>query len=247
MSTASRRTFALTLAVGALLAACGDDTTTNNAAAAIATTTAATSETTAPADTPADTAVGSVAGTMPEGCAPADGSAAKQATFAAYPPVCIEPGKGYKAAIETNQGTLNITLRADIAPMTVNSFVNLARYHYFDGTTCHRAIQNFVVQCGDPTALGTGGPGYEFADELPTEAYQIGSIAMANAGPDTNGSQFFIISGTNGTALPPLYSLFGQVDEADLALVAGLDALANSSDGAPIQPIDIVSVTITEL
>jgi len=228
MSTASRRTFALTVAVGALLAACGDDTTTNNAAAA-----AATRETTAPADT--------------EECAPADGSATKQATFAAYPPECIEPGKGYRAAIETNQGTLNITLRADIAPMTVNSFVNLARYHYFDGTTCHRAIKNFVVQCGDPTALGTGGPGYEFADELPTEAYQIGSIAMANAGPDTNGSQFFIISGTNGTALPPQYSLFGQVDEADLALVAGLDALANSSDGAPIQPIDIISVTITEL
>ena len=225
MSRALRRTFTATLAIGALLlAACGDDTTTSS------------DNTSADAGT----------GTTVEGCAPADGSAAKQATFAAYPPVCIEPGKGYAATIETNQGTLHITLRADIAPMTVNSFVNLARYHYFDGTTCHRAIQNFVVQCGDPTAKGTGGPGYEFQDELPTEAYQIGSIAMANAGPNTNGSQFFIISGSNGAALPPSYSLFGQVDAADMGVVAKLDALGNPSDGPPLQPIDIISITIIE-
>jgi len=244
MSTAFRRTFALTVAVGALLAACGDDTTTNDAttidaADTTADTAAAVSETTA--------AAGSGTGGLPEGCAAADGSAAKQSAFTAYPPVCIEPGKGYAAVIETNHGTLHATLRADIAPMTVNSFINLARYHYFDGTTCHRAIQNFVVQCGDPTATGTGGPGYEFPDELPQEAYQIGSIAMANAGPNTNGSQFFIISGTNGAALPPQYSLFGQVDEADLPLVAELDKLGNPSNGGPIEPIDIVSVTITEL
>ncbi|HRB05511.1 MAG TPA: peptidylprolyl isomerase, partial [Ilumatobacteraceae bacterium] len=116
-------------------------------------------------------------------------------------------GKAYAAVLETNHGTLHIALRADIAPKTVNSFVNLARYHYFDGTTCHRAIQNFVVQCGDPTATGGGGPGYEFQDELPQEPYTIGSIAMANAGPNTNGSQFFIITGGNGAALPPNYSL----------------------------------------
>ena len=235
MSRALRRTVSLTIAIGVLLAACGDDSTTSSNTAVDA---GAAATTTVAAVAPAATA---------EVCAPADGSAAKQTTFAAYPPVCIEPGKGYAAVIETNQGTLHITLRADIAPMTVNSFVNLARYHYFDGTTCHRAIQNFVVQCGDPTATGTGGPGYEFQDELPTEAYQIGSIAMANAGPNTNGSQFFIISGSNGAALPPSYSLFGQVDAADMGLVATLDALGNPSDGPPLQPIDIVSVTITEL
>lgn len=232
MSRALRRTIALTVAIGALLAACGDDTISDTAVDVGA---GATTTTIAVAETDANV------------CAPADGSAAKQTTFTAYPPVCIEPDKAYAAVIETNQGTLHITLRADVAPLTVNSFVNLARYHYFDGTTCHRAIQNFVVQCGDPTATGTGGPGYEFADELPTEAYQIGSIAMANAGPNTNGSQFFIISGSNGAALPPRYSLFGQVDEADMGLVATLDALGNPSDGPPLQPIDIVSVTITEL
>ena len=226
MSRAFRRTLTLTIAVGALLAACGDDTTTESGG-----TTASTSAATGDPSTV---------------CAPADGSAAKQATFTQYPPVCIEPGKGYAAVIETNHGTLHATLRADIAPMTVNSFVNLARYHYFDGTTCHRAIKDFVVQCGDPTATGQGGPGYEFADELPTEAYQVGSIAMANAGPSTNGSQFFIITGPNGAALPPQYSLFGQVDEADLPLVADLNALSNTADGPPLEPIDIISVTITE-
>jgi cyclophilin family peptidyl-prolyl cis-trans isomerase len=185
--------------------------------------------------------------TVPDGCAPADGSAAQQREFAEGPPMCLQNGKTYRAVIETNHGTFNIVLRPDIAPNTVNSFVNLARFHYFDGTTCHRAIQDFVVQCGDPTATGTGGPGYEFDDELALiEPYRIGSIAMANAGPNTQGSQFFIITGDNGAALPPQYTLFGQVDDDDLAVVVALDAVANPQDGPPIQPIDIVKVTIIE-
>lgn len=207
------------VAVLALLAACGDDSTTSSKASS---------------------------DTLPAGCAPADGSAAAQQTFTSEPPMCLVEGTAYTATIETTQGTLHVALRPEIAPHTVNSFVNLARYHYFDGTTCHRAIQGFVVQCGDPTATGTGGPGYEFADELPTEAYQVGSIAMANSGPDTNGSQFFIITGANGAALPPQYSLFGQVVPADMGVVADLDAVANPADGPPLQPIDIASITITE-
>ena len=236
MTRTLRRTLLLAAATATLVAACGDNSTT------------AEPETTANADesATADSTGDAVSGDTADGCAPADGSAAKQGSFAAAPPVCIEQGTGYSAVIETNHGTLHATLRADLAPMTVNSFVNLARYHYFDGTTCHRAIQGFVVQCGDPTATGTGGPGYEFADELPTEAYQVGSIAMANSGPNTNGSQFFIITGPAGTALPPSYSLFGQVDEADLGLVAELDALGNPADGPPLEPIDIISVTIVE-
>ena len=131
------------------------------------------------------------------------------------------------------------------APRTVNSFVFLARYHFFDGITFHRIIPGFVVQGGDPTGTGTGGPGYRFADELPQPGrYEIGSLAMANAGPDTNGSQFFIISGAQGTALPPLYSLFGQA-------VAGLDVLAaieatGSPSGKPTAGVVIESVTIAE-
>ena len=189
---------------------------------------------------------GDDSGSSSKGCAAADGSAAKQQQFSAAPPMCLQNGKTYGATIETNHGTVHMTLRADIAPKTVNNFVNLARFHYFDGTTCHRAIQSFVVQCGDPTATGRGGPGYEFADELPSEPYRVGSIAMANSGADTNGSQFFIISGNDGAALPPSYSLFGQVDDADLPVVATLDALGNPGDGPPLQPIDIVKVTIDE-
>ncbi len=217
MSLALRRSFLLALVVGSLVAACGDNTKTDPAGANAAS------------------------------CAPADGSAAKQQQFSAAPPMCLQKGKSYGAVIETNNGTVHVTLRADIAPLAVNNFVNLARFHYFDGTTCHRAIQSFVVQCGDPTATGTGGPGYEFADELPDEPYRVGSIAMANSGrPGTNGSQFFIISGTDGAALPPNYSLFGQVDDADLPVIAALDALGNPADGPPLQPIDIVTVTIVE-
>lgn len=219
MTRALRRSLLLALAAGSLVASCGDNAKTVSA-------------------DPAATTI--------DRCAPADGSAAQQQQFTAAPPMCLQQGKSYGATIETNHGTVHVTLRADVAPLTVNNFVNLARFHYFDGTTCHRAIQSFVVQCGDPTATGSGGPGYEFADELPTEPYLIGSIAMANSGPDTNGSQFFIISGTDGAALPPSYSLFGQVDEADLPVVAALDALGNPGDGPPLQPIDIVTVTINE-
>ena len=125
----------------------------------------------------------------------------------------------------------------------------LARYHYFDDTECHRAIPDFVVQCGDPTATGTGGPGYRFPDELPGPGeYQIGSLAMANSGPDTNGSQFFIITGDNGAALPPQYSLFGEVVEGLETTVADLNAVANPDDNGvpPLEEIIIESVTIVE-
>ncbi len=194
-----------------------------------------------------DSSGGAPAVALPQGCAAADGSSPQTRTFAEYPPICLTEGKGYTAVVETNQGTLHIDLYADTAPLTVNSFVNLARFHYFDGTTCHRAIQFFVTQCGDPTATGGGGPGYEFADETAGQApYAIGSVAMANAGPDTNGSQFFIITGDNGAMLDPNYTLFGEVQADDLAVVVQLDSLGNPGDGAPLEPIDIIRVTIEE-
>ena len=107
----------------------------------------------------------------------------------------------------------------------MNNFVFLARYHYFDGIVFHRIIPGFVLQGGDPQGTGTGGPGYRFEDELPKPGrYELGSLAMANAGPNTNGSQFFVISGPDGMRLPPLYSLFGQV-VSGLEVVAAIDAL----------------------
>ena len=181
-------------------------------------------------------------------CAPSDGSATQTREFSDAPQLCIDPTKTYTAEVETNEGSFTIELDPTRAPGTVNNFVNLARYKYFDDTECHRAIPNFVVQCGDPTATGTGGPGYSFADELPDSGeYQIGSIAMANSGPNTNGSQFFVITGSDGAALPPNYTLFGQVTDG-LDVVAVLDSLGNSSNNGvpPLGEIRIVSVTVTE-
>ena len=137
-------------------------------------------------------------------CPAADGSSPRTITFAQAPPSCIDATKTYTAEVTTNKGAYTIALDAGAAPLTVNNFVVLARYHYFDNTICHRAIPQFAVQCGDPTGTGSGGPGYTFADELPASgSYKVGSIAMANSGPDTNGSQFFIITGANGVALSP--------------------------------------------
>ena len=181
-------------------------------------------------------------------CAPTDGSAVQTRTFDDSPQLCIDSTKTYTATVVTNKGEFTITLDPAKAPGAVNNFVNLARFKYFDGTECHRAIPNFVVQCGDPTASGTGGPGYRFADELPADGeYEIGSIAMANSGPDTNGSQFFVITGSDGAALPPNYSLFGKVTEG-LDVVAVLDSLGNPENNGvpPKEKIEIVSVTITE-
>jgi cyclophilin family peptidyl-prolyl cis-trans isomerase len=116
-------------------------------------------------------------------------------------------------------GQVVIALDPIKAPNTVNNFVFLAGYKYFDGIIFHRIINGFVCQGGDPTGTGRGGPGYRFEDELPKPGqYQIGSVAMANAGPNTNGSQFFLISGPSGASLPPQYALFGQI-------MKGLDVL----------------------
>ena len=182
-------------------------------------------------------------------CPAADGSSEQQQEFTEYPPTCIDVTKTYTAEIETNLGSLTVELYPDKAPLAVNSFVTLARYHYFDGISCHRIIPGFVAQCGDPTGTGSGGPGYEFADELPGAGeYQIGSLAMANAGPDTNGSQFFLITGDNGAALPPDYTLFGMVTEGLDTTVPALDAVGNPENNGvpPLEPVTIESITITE-
>ncbi|MFM8866707.1 MAG: peptidylprolyl isomerase [Ilumatobacteraceae bacterium] len=182
-------------------------------------------------------------------CPATDGSEERAAQFEKAPPTCIEDGVTYTALISTNKGDFTIQLDQTKAPLAVNSFVTLARYKYFDGTQCHRAIPNFVVQCGDPTATGSGGPGYQFADELPAQGeYKVGSIAMANSGPNTNGSQFFVITGEDGASLPPQYTLFGQVTKGLETTVPALDAAGNpESNGVPpLEPIVINSVTIVE-
>jgi cyclophilin family peptidyl-prolyl cis-trans isomerase len=175
----------------------------------------------------------------------ADGSSPQQRKFDQEPPMIIDTAKRYVATMVTSHGTMVIALDPLAAPKTVNSFVFLARYHYYDGVIFHRIIPGFVLQGGDPTGTGTGGPGYQYADELPAAGkYQMGSLAMANAGPHTNGSQFFVISGPDGAGLPPLYSLFGAVVTGG-DVVEKINALGTRG-GTPKERVVIESVTIAE-
>jgi cyclophilin family peptidyl-prolyl cis-trans isomerase len=182
---------------------------------------------------------------MTRPCPAADGSSPKQQQFDGPPPMCIDPAKRYSAEMVTSKGTMTIALDAAGAPATVNNFVFLARYHYYEGIVFHRVIPGFMLQGGDPTGTGRGGPGYRFDDELPKAGrYEIGSLAMANAGPNTNGSQFFVISGSDGVRLPPQYALFGKV-VSGLDVVASIDAIG-TKPGTPKETVTIESVTITE-
>ena len=174
-----------------------------------------------------------------------DGSAPKKQKFDAAPEMGIDPSKRYTATMETSMGTLVIALDPIAAPITVNNFVFLAAQHYYDGVIFHRIIQGFVCQGGDPDGNGRGGPGYKFIDELPKAGkYQIGSLAMANAGPNTNGSQFFLISGPSGVGLPPAYSLFGQVVKG-LDIVEMMQNVPTGPGDRPKDDVVIRSVSIT--
>lgn len=159
----------------------------------------------------------------------------------------------------TSAGDVGLTLDRALAPCAVNSFLSLTAQKYFDGTTCHRLTTSgiLVLQCGDPLGTGQGGPGYSFANEFPTDQfaagdpalkapanYPRGSLAMANAGADTNGSQFFLVYGDS--PLPPGYTLFGTISDAGLAVLDGVAAAGTadgSADGAPKTPVMITTMT----
>jgi peptidylprolyl isomerase len=176
---------------------------------------------------------------------PFDGSASKQQQFSEPPEMGIDPDKRYTATLDTSMGELVVALDAIKAPKTVNNFVFLALNHYYDGVIFHRIINGFMCQGGDPTGTGRGGPGYRFDDELPKPGqYEIGSVAMANAGPNTNGSQFFIVSGPSGVGLPPAYSLFGKVVKG-LDVVDEMQRVATGGGDRPKTDVVINSVTIS--
>jgi cyclophilin family peptidyl-prolyl cis-trans isomerase len=191
-----------------------------------------------------------VAPTNKADCPATDGSAPQKRKFTKEPPLCIDLAKTYVATMETSEGTMVFDLSPAKAPHTVNSFVYLARQKYFDGLTFHRVLKGFVLQGGDPLGTGLGGPGYEFVDELPQAgAYKVGSLAMANSGDNTNGSQFFVISGPEGVALPPKYSLFGDLEKGKGEdVITKVDALSGSAEnnGKPTKPVTIIKVTIAE-
>jgi cyclophilin family peptidyl-prolyl cis-trans isomerase len=174
-----------------------------------------------------------------------DGSAPKQQQFSSAPDMGIDPDKRYTAKMATSLGEIVIALDPIKAPKTVNNFVFLALNHYYDGVIFHRIINGFMCQGGDPTGTGRGGPGYKFADELPKAGqYEIGSVAMANAGPNTNGSQFFLISGQSGVGLPPSYSLFGKIVKG-LDVLDSMQRVDTDRSDRPNEDVVIESVTIT--
>jgi cyclophilin family peptidyl-prolyl cis-trans isomerase len=151
--------------------------------------------------------------------------------WSAPPEMQIDSTKRYYATLKTNKGDIRVELFADESPRTVNNFVFLAREGFYDGVPFHRVIRTFMIQTGDPTGTGMGGPGYRFADELPARhSYEPGIVAMANAGPDTNGSQFFICSGPDARFLDnrPFYTQFGRV-------VEGMDVV-NAIASVPVGP-----------
>lgn len=192
-------------------------------------------------------AVSSAAASAPAGgCAyPAAGSAAKNV---GTPPTTGISHTDVTATLVTSQGTIAIKLNAAAAPCTVNSFVYLASKGYFNGTSCHRLTTAgiFVLQCGDPTGTGAGGPGYSFADENLTGAtYPAATVAMANAGPGTNGSQFFLVY--QDTTLAPSYTPFGTITSGldVVTKVAAAGTADGSQDGKPKLPVQITSVTVS--
>ena len=166
------------------------------------------------------------------------------AQYDAPPAMTIDLSKLYTASIETSAGSITVELYPAHAPQTVNNFVFLAREGFYDDVIFHRTISGFMIQGGDPTGTGTGGPGYRFRDEFHDKTtYNRGTVAMANAGPNTNGSQFFICHDNVG--LPNAYTIFGEVTNG----MDVVDVIAEAPTGAqdrPIEPVTINSVTITE-
>ena len=184
---------------------------------------------------------------------PTAGPLERVLTYDAYPEMQIDPETSYSAVVSTNLGQMTFELLPAEAPLAVNNFVVLARDGYYDGVVFHRLIPGFMAQSGDPTGLGTGGPGYTFAIEAPQRPYVRGSLAMANTGrPNSNGSQFFIVFGdlTALGRLSPDYSLFGQMVEGDDTL-AKIEAVPVGMAGTgersrPQETITITSIEIRE-
>jgi cyclophilin family peptidyl-prolyl cis-trans isomerase len=154
-------------------------------------------------------------------------------SFKKAPPLTIDKSKTYTATMKTSCGTIELELFPKEAPLAVNSFVFLATKHFYDGLTFHRIVANFVIQGGDPKGTGEGGPGYTFKDELNNNLkYELGTLAMANSGADTNGSQFFIVAGSDGASLPKNYTIFGKVIKG-MDVVQKIDALPTVGGSDP--------------
>jgi len=227
MRSGTVRIFVVTLAMFASLTACA----TKSASTKSASTT-------------------STAASSPSGQCHYAKTAQAAAKDVGIPPSALASPAAQTATLTTNHGVVTLRLNTAAAPCTVNSFTFLASKHYFDSTPCHRLTTSgiFVLQCGDPTGTGAGGPGYQFADEnLRGATYPAGTVAMANAGPGTNGSQFFLVYAD--TRLAPNYTPFATMvsglDVVQKIAAAGSDNSNGSGDGAPLLPTTIVQLVAT--
>jgi cyclophilin family peptidyl-prolyl cis-trans isomerase len=180
-----------------------------------------------------------------------DAAAEEKAQFDKPPKMTIDRSKRYRARLKTSCGTIVVELLTDVAPRAANNFVFLARSGFYDGLTFHRIVPGFVIQGGDPEGTGAGGPGYQFKDELDNDLkYEPGTLAMANSGPDTNGSQFFIVAGDEGESLPKSYTIFGKVVRG-MGVVEEINALptvggTGQDAESPTKKVYIEEVTIRE-
>jgi cyclophilin family peptidyl-prolyl cis-trans isomerase len=220
-----------------LLAACGG-----------ATDTTTTSTTEIPGEIPLEIVPSNYAQfrAQPTACGATAPAPVTEMQFATPADESVDPDAANIAVISTSCGDITVELDASLAPETVNSFVFLTRQGYFDGTVFHRVIPGFVVQGGDQTATGLGGPGYSIPDEFPppTMTYERGTLAMANAGPGTTGSQFFIV--LDDVGLPPQFTIFGHVTEGldvlDLLQAVPLGAAPTSPDPTPSTPLETIYI-----
>ena len=171
--------------------------------------------------------------------------------WSSSPPMTIDQGRQYIATIKTNLGDIEVQLFPQDAPLAVNNFVFLAREGFYNSVKFHRVVKGFVIQGGDPTGTGAGGPGYTFADEKVTRDYIAGVLAMANAGPDTNGSQFFITLADLSSKLPKNYTIFGQVTSGFniVQKIGDVSVVAKVSGGevsSPTEDVHIDTISIGE-
>ena len=248
------RLFAAALVLALLAAACGGDDNTSSAdtsqdTQATTSSQAATTVTEIPLEVPPQPAV-DYAGyrELPVACGAEAPPERVEMQFDAPDDMGIDRGSSPTATISTSCGDIVVLLTPQEAPETVNSFVFLAESGYFDGTVSHRIVPGFVIQAGDPSATGRGGPGYVIPDEFPPAGflYERGVLAMANAGPGTTGSQFFLV--LDDAPLPPQFSYFGNVIEGDevvdaiAAIPLGIGPAGEQS--APLEALYITSVTV---
>ncbi len=183
-------------------------------------------------------------------CWPNGGPVPGNERDAANPPsLALDPNVTYTATVTTNYGSFQMEFFPDEAPNTVNNFICLANEGFYDQTLFHRVVAGFMIQGGDPLGAGTGGPGYRFPDEPVTRDYVPGIVAMANSGPDTNGSQFFVMVGQS--AMPKNYTVFGNVISGleTVQTISTVEVLPNpgnpSEMSSPVEPVQLISVEIT--